>query len=170
MPVRHATARGRSRRDDAASRTKLPRTFCVFEQLDDIPGWILKQDLPPSSCLGNFTAEACSRFAQLVDRAVEILRHDHESTPPARLGITPCLPSAAGTRRVEKEVQILQFQRGELPWVVLLDSKTETVPIERDRFINVVHDVSNGCHVAISSAMDEGPHDMRRSGPPWQEL
>lgn len=34
-------------------------------------------------------------------------------------------------------MQILKFQRCELPWVVLLDSKTEAVTIERDRFVNV---------------------------------
>jgi len=94
--------------------------------------------LPPRSCLGDFTAEACSRFAQVVDHAVEILRHDHESTPSARLGITPCLASAAGTRRVDEEVQILKSQRSEPSRVVLLDSKTETVTIEGNRFIDVV--------------------------------
>jgi hypothetical protein len=51
----------------------------------------LKQDLPPRSCLGHIAAENCSRFTQLVDHSVEIIRHDYELAPPAWLRITSCL-------------------------------------------------------------------------------
>lgn len=34
--------------------------FCVFEQLNDIFRWILKQDLSSRSCLAHVSAETCS--------------------------------------------------------------------------------------------------------------
>src|SRR5688572_1899763 len=84
------------------------RATRVFKQLDDIPRWIFKEDLPARSRFGDFTAECCSRAAQLVDHTVEIFRNDHESAPPARLGISSCLASATGARGVDKEVQVLK--------------------------------------------------------------
>jgi hypothetical protein len=82
--------------------------ICVFEQLDDIPRRIFEQDLSARPCLCYLTTEGRARFTQSLDHSVEILCHDHEAAPAARLGISPGLARTTGTWCVEEEMQILQ--------------------------------------------------------------
>ena len=109
----------------------------------------MKQDLPTRSCLGHFPTEFGSRGAQFIDPAIEIIRHDHEAVTPAWLRITARLASATRPRHIDEEMHVAERQRCELVRIVLLDGESEAVTIERDSFINVVHDAAHNAKVRL---------------------
>jgi hypothetical protein len=146
-------------------RCRSTRTLCVFEQLNDIPRWVLEQDLSSRSSLGHVTAETCSRFTQFVDHSIEIICHDHEPAPPTWLRIPPGFPGTASSGRIEEKVQILKRHFSELSRIVLLDLKAETVTVKIHGFVDIVCNVPNRCHAGFSSGQSRDSTRNLRSRP-----
>src|SRR3954447_5836566 len=73
------------RRFDAPGGFPLRLLAPVLEQLDQIPGRILDQDLIPSDSAHELATEGRAGLLEALDLAGEVLHHDLEAVPASRL-------------------------------------------------------------------------------------
>src|SRR4051794_19807056 len=119
----------------------------LLEQLDQIPGRILDQDLIPSDSNHELAAERHAGLLEALDLGGEILHDDLEAVPSARFRRTAIgqrlTPAALPTGRAQKEGEVSAREHRERRRRVHVHLESELVPVEADRRIHVVDDVSH---------------------------
>jgi hypothetical protein len=122
-----------------------------FEQLNDVAGWIFKQNGPARTAITDVPAKRHLGRAQPMDQGIQLLGDDHEPVPPAWLRITTGLTTASRTRSAQIQGKVIAKQRCELARIVHFDLKFETVSVKLDRLIYVSNDITDGRHSTFSS-------------------
>ena len=120
---------------------------CRLEELDGIAGRIVKKNLLSSDAVDDLVPKMNARGAQSSDDGLEVVDLDRKTIPPARLrsrAIWHRLTTASlGVGRTEHEPQLAARQHCKHRRRVHLEMETEMCRVERDRGVDVAHDVSN---------------------------
>src|SRR5262249_53822521 len=119
-----------------------------LEQLDQIAGRILDQDLPDAHPGDDVVAEACALAAQLADGARQVFDPQGDPVPAARPGQRAVRHRGTAARAAagdaEQQPQVAPVEHGERGGGAKLLLEPQQIPVERARGVKIGDEVPHG--------------------------